>query len=151
MTIWPALGTTLAVNMAGTGTGTGTGSMLVIGQILSIDGPSSEVGQVETTHLLSTWKNYRATLPDGGEVSFEIEFDPTDTATGTAAGGHGALKTLAATGGVPATKGWQITYPTTPATTETFNGFLTKLGRSAGGPEEVLKASASIKIDGVVS
>jgi len=145
MIIWPALGTTLGVDKTGGGTYT------LIGQILSIDGPSSEVGQVETTHLLSTWKNYRATLPDGGEVAFEVEFDPTDTGTGTGAGGHGYLKQLAATGGVPATKNWQITYPTTPPTTENFAGFLTKFGRSAAGPEDVLKASASIKVDGVIS
>jgi hypothetical protein len=140
MTVWPALGTTLKVDKTG-----GTSPTTQVGQILSIDGPSSEVGSVETTNLSSTWKQYRPTLPDGGEVSMEIEYDPTDTGTGSS---HGFLKTIA---GTPAKYTWVVTYPTTPACTDTFVAFLTKLGRSAGGAEENLTSSFTLKIDGTVA
>ena len=140
MTVWPALGTTLKVDKTG-----GTSPTTVVGQIMSIDGPSSEVGSVETTNLASTFRQWRYTIADGGELNMEIEYDPTDTGT---TGSHGFLKSLLAT---PQMLTWQVCYPTTPPATDTFLGFMTKLGRSAGGPEENLLSSFTIKINGPVT
>lgn len=138
MTVWPALGTTIAVDKTG-----GSSSYTTIGQVLSID-LEPEVGSVETTNLSSTTKTYRPTLPDGGEVSLELEYDPTDTA-----GTHGFLKTIS---GTPAIYSWTITYPTTPSKTDVFSAFLTKgPGRSAGGPEENLTGAVTLKITGAIT
>lgn len=139
-TVWPALGTTLKVDKTG-----GTNPTTTVGQIVSIDGPSAEVGQVETTNLSSAQKTYRPTLPDGGDVSFEVEYDPTDTG---GSGAHGFLKTISQT---PAVYTWQVSYPTTPPTTDTFLAFLTKLGRSAGGAEENLAGAVTLKITGPIA
>jgi hypothetical protein len=140
MTVWPALGTALAVDKTG-----GSSSYTTVGQILSLD-LEPEVGQAETTHLGSTSKTYRPTLPDGGEVSLEVELDLTDTGAG---GTHGFLKTISQT---PAIYYWKITYPTTPVTTDVFQAFLTKgPGRSAGGPEENLTAAITLKVTGPIT
>lgn len=133
----PALGTTISVAKTGGETPTYT----EISQVLSIEGASNEVGSVETTHLKSTRKTYRPGLPDGGEVSFEIEYDPADAE-------HVWLRSLA---DAPAVKSWRISYPTQPkATLDTFDGFLTAFGPSAGGAEENLSASITIKVTGPV-
>lgn len=140
MTVWPALGTTLKVDKTG-----GTNPTTTVGQVLSLD-LEPEVGSVETTNLASTAKTYRPTLPDGGEVSLEIEYDPTDTGV---SGSHGWLKSIQQT---PAVFTWQIAYPTTPVATDTFLGFLTKgPGRNAGGPEENLTGALTLKVTGPIA
>lgn len=140
MTVWPALGTKLSVDKNGTAT-----TFTDVGQVVSIDGPTAGVGQAETTHLQSTWKEFRPTIPDGGEISMEVEFDPTDTGAG---GTHGFLKAIAA---IPAKYYWRLTYPTTPPTVDNFRAFLTKHSRSAAGAEENLMSSVTLKIDGSIS
>lgn len=133
----PALGTKIAVDKTGGETPTYT----EISQVLSIEGASNEVGSVETTHLGSTRKTYRPSLPDGGETSFEIEYDPADAE-------HVFLRGLA---DAPAVRSWRIIYPTAPkATYHTFSGFLTAFNPSAGGPEENLTASITIKVTGPI-
>jgi len=136
-TVIPALGTTIAVDQIGGETPTHT----PISQVLSIEGAGNEVGSIETTHLKSTRKTYRPGLPDGGEVSLEIEYDPADA-------DHKFLRGLADD---PEILSWQISYPTEPkATLDTFDGFLTAFTPSAGGPEENLTASITIKVTGPV-
>lgn len=134
--VYPALGTALSVDKAGTGT-----TYTPIGQVMSIDGPSNEIGSSETTHLGSTRKTFRPTLPAGGEVTFELEYDPSDTA------GHAFLRGLADS---PQVLSWRVSYPLTPVINDTFEGFLTKFSTSAGGPEDNLMASATIKVTGAV-
>lgn len=133
----PALGTTIAVDKLGGETPTYS----VISQVLSIEGASNEVGSIETTHLQSARKTYRPGLPDGGEVSFEVEYDPSDP-------DHKFLRGLA---DEPEILSWQVSYPTEPkATLDTFDGFLTGFTPSAGGAEENLTASITIKVTGPV-
>jgi hypothetical protein len=126
--VQPALGTAIACDF------TTPSTYVTIGQVLSIS-QSGEVGTAETTHLGSTKKTFRATLEDPGEINFEIEYDPSDTVSHT-------LLEAAYTGKV--THGWQISFPV--GTPKTFTGFLTKLERTAGGPEENLGASFTVKL-----
>jgi hypothetical protein len=140
MTVWPALGTALLVDKTGA-----TNPTTNVGQILSID-LEPEVGQAETTNLSSSQKTYRPTLPDGGEVSLEVEYDPTDTGAGNS---HAFLKSIQQT---PAVYTWKITYPTTPPTSDVFLAFLTKgPGRNAGGPEENLTGAITLKVTGPIT
>ncbi|OJW11214.1 MAG: hypothetical protein BGO49_11145 [Planctomycetales bacterium 71-10] len=130
-----AFDTILSVDKTG-----GTTTYTEISLVLNIDGPSREVGSVETTHLRSPRKTYRPGLPDGGEMSFEIEYDPADAE-------HIFLAGLA---DEPEVLSWRITYPLTPAKHHTFQGFLTAFEPSAGGPEENLTASVTVKVTGAV-
>jgi hypothetical protein len=133
--VQPALGTTLGCDF------TTPSTYVLIGNITSISGPESEVGSVETTVLTSTRKTYRYTIVDPGELSFELDFDPTDTTSHTL---------LAGLQDTPAMHSWQVTYPTTPAKKATFSGFLTKFAPDAGGVEENLTAACTIKVTGAI-
>jgi hypothetical protein len=134
--VQPAAGTTLAFDP------TTPLTYLTIGNITSISGPEGEVGSVETTVLTSTRKTYRYTIVDPGELSFELDFDPTDAAV------HAKLAALQ---DVPAMHSWQITYPCagTPKKA-TIDGFLTKFSPDAGGVEENLTAAVTIKLTGPI-
>jgi hypothetical protein len=126
--VQPALGTTIGCDF------TTPSTYVTIGQVLNIS-VSGEVGTAETTHLGSTKKTFRPTLEDPGEINFEIEYDPSDTVS------HTLLETLYAAKTI---KGWQIAYVV--GTPKVFQGFLTKLERTAGGPEENLGASFTVKL-----
>jgi len=133
--VQPAAGTTLACDF------TTPLTYVTIGNITSISGPESEVGSVETTVLTSTRKTYRYTIVDPGELSFELDFDPTDTSSHTL---------LAGLQDVPALHSWQITFATTPAKKATVSGFLTKFAPNAGGVEENLTAAITVKLTGPI-
>lgn len=131
-----AQGTTLSVDKTGGGTYT------TLADIVSFDGPSNSVGKVETTNLSSPRKTYRPGLPDGGDLSFDLQFDPADTT-------HTYLRSLADT---PAVLTWQVSYPTLPkATLDTFEGFLTEFKPGGGGAEELITASVTIAITGAIT
>lgn len=49
-----------------------------ITQVKDITPPSLELGTVETTHLTSDAREFMPTIHDGGEVSFNLEYDPAD-------------------------------------------------------------------------
>lgn len=132
-TVYPALGTTLSVAKV-------VGTYTVIGGIESIDGPSASVGKADTTNLASATKTSRPTLADGGEVSCDLQFDPSDA-------NQKYLRGLLA---APAIVSWQISYPTLPTPTlDTFEGYLTEFKPKAGGAEENLNASVTIVVNGL--
>lgn len=136
MAIVPAHETTISVADLGE-----TPSFTEISQVLSVEGASVSVGEVETTNLSSPRKTYRPGLSDPGDVSFEIQYDPQDA-------NHKDLKALAES---PASKLWRITYPTSPKLTHhTFEGFLKEFSPGAGGPEEDLAASITIRVNSEV-
>jgi Lambda phage tail tube protein, TTP len=111
-----------------------------VGRVDSFDGPSFQVASIETTALQDTAKTYRPGIPDSGEMSFQLQFDPTDAA-------QIAIKSLVEN---PAVRSFQISFPTDPATLFTFDGFPTAFKITGGGPEEVITADCTIKITGVV-
>jgi hypothetical protein len=135
MAVIPASGTMLSVDKLGTGV-----TWVEVGQIESIEGPSNSVGSIEKTNLSSLRKEYRPGLPDGGEVSLDVQFDPTDAE-------HVYLRGLADT---PVVKSWRVTYPCTPAVKDTFDGFVTAFNPSAAGDEDNLMASVTIKVTGEI-
>lgn len=51
-----------------------------IAEVLDVGGPSMSKATIDATHQKSEegWKEYLAGLKDGGEVSFQIQFIPTD-------------------------------------------------------------------------
>ncbi|WP_339684232.1 phage tail tube protein [Gimesia maris] len=56
-------------------------SYSAIAQVVSIDGPSKVLGEVETTNLGSTTRTYRAGLPESGTMSFQVYYDPATHST----------------------------------------------------------------------
>jgi hypothetical protein len=133
----PAQGTTLAHGV--------TGVYTALAQVVSLDGPSTEIGTRETTHLGSgVVKTFAPTLVDNGTVSGQIEFDPkSDT--------HAYLVTVSQT--PVANDQWKMTFADnhTGASTATFVGHLTKLAPTGIETEANLLADFEIKISGAVT
>jgi hypothetical protein len=115
-----------------------------IAQVVSLDGPSAEVGTRETTHLTSTAKTYAHTILDSGEVSGQLEFDPKGTS-------HAILLGLLST---PLSDvQWQMLFAdaTNGPSTATFVGVLTKFAPTGIEVEANLLADFTIKISGGVT
>lgn len=134
-----AFGTTIAHGVTGTYT--------ALLQVVSLDGPSSEMGTRETTHLTSanSAKTYAKTLFDGGEVSGQLEIDPKgDT--------HSVWLALFYSN-TQVTNGeqWQMTFVDAGVSKATFLGILTKFNVTGVEMEANLLADFTIKISGVVT
>src|SRR5215831_15862071 len=69
---WPAHGTTIAYSPTGS-------TFTPVGQVVSIgNAGGGEVGERDTTVLSSVAHTNAPSIPDGGEVTFSINLDPTD-------------------------------------------------------------------------
>lgn len=135
---WPSLGTTIAWSLDGT-------AYTTVGQVLSISKPGGgEVGERDTTNLASAAKTRAPTIPDHGEVTFELNWDPTDAA-------HQQIQTWTIT--PPTTiPFWKVTFATTATHTAVFNAFVKTLdGPNAGGVDDNLTASVTLAVSGGVT
>jgi predicted secreted protein len=112
-----------------------------IAEVNNISGPSFSMGTMETTSHDSAggWKQFVTTLKDGGEVSFEINFDPVAATHGTSGllddFVDGTLQTFT------------ITFTDTAHTVWTFTAYVTKFSPSMP-VEGKLGASVTLKLSG---
>lgn len=137
MAKYSAFGTQLAWDPAG------GSSYSTIGQIHNIGGPNLARDNIDVTTHDSTdmWREFIKSLKDGGEVTFDITYDP---ALGTHDASTGLLSDFGDDDTIP---NWQITFPDTGATTWTFPGFVT--GFSPAEPiDDKLAASVTVKVSG---
>ena len=111
-----------------------------VAQIVSLDGPEREVGTRETTIITSTVKTYAPTIPDNGEVTGKLLYDPKGTT-------HAVLETLIAT---PSLEKWEFLLPDTTGTTLAFDGILTKFAPTGLEVEANLEADFTVKVSGPV-
>lgn len=134
----PGEGTTL-------GYGSTQGSYTNIPQLVSVSPPGGEVASVDKTYLSSVAKEKRAgRIPDAGQFSFDIEYDPNDST-------HQALYALVWT---PANQWWQLVYndglTVTNAEIE-FEGFITNWEPEDLEDESNLRVSVTVEITGVIT
>ncbi len=113
-----------------------------IAEVQDIKPPSLELGTEEVTHHGSPggWKEYVATLLDAGEVSFSLNFIPSDATQGYSTGLIADMvnKTL---------RNFQLVFPDTGSTTWSFAAFVT--GFEPDAPVEgKLSADVTLKISG---
>jgi len=116
-----------------------------IAEARNITGPNITLGTAEATHHTSTgaFKEYIATVLDGGEISFEINFLPVD-ATQSFAAGLGA-DMLART-----FQAFSLVLTDTGAMTVTFSAYVT--GFQLTAPlDGKLTANVTLKISGPVT
>ena len=121
------------------GSGSPTLVYTTIAQRVSIDGPEIEVGTADTTTLDSSTKTSRPTIPDGGELSGTLFFDPQDPT-------HLFLYALLSS---PAITPFQLIFNDVGPTTWAFNGILTKFKPNGMEVESNLGADFTIKLNGV--
>lgn len=131
----PGKGTTVGVDWAG-----GT-SFSTIAQVTSIKPPGVENPPVETTHLTSTWRERIATIPDGGELTFTVEYDPADS-------GHQALLTNCALGTIG---NWKVTLTDAGDAEVTHLGLLTKFEPQDLQVDNIFLYDATVQVTGAVT
>lgn len=115
-----------------------------VAEVLSLSGPTTSRDFIDVTNMDSTggFREVILGLGDGGEVTFDINFLPTDSSHD---GSTGLVKLL----DDAERRKWDLAFPdnsTTP-TTWTFWGYVNGFEPSAGIDEQ-MKASVTIKVDG---
>lgn len=131
-----ALGTTLGYSADGT-------AYTDVGQLVSINhAGGGEVGERDTTVLSSTSKTTRPTIPDFGELTFELNWDATDAT-------HNAIAN--AIGTPPAVDPYfKVTWSN--AETTIIRGWVKNLdGPNAEGVDDNVKASVTVRVNGVTN
>ena len=132
-----AFGTLLKI-----GDGGGSENFTTIAEVTNISGPGFALETTEVTNHSSTggWREYIATLLDAGEVSFDINFIPTEA---THSYSSGLIKDM-----VNKTKrNFKLVFPNAGNTTWTFSAFVTSF-EPAAATDAQLSASVTLKITG---
>jgi predicted secreted protein len=113
-----------------------------VAELRTISGPSISADAIDvTTHNTpSPWRRFIAGLLDGGEITFELNFIPTDPTHSYSAG---ILKDITNR----ARRNLQIVFPDTGLTTWTIPVIFTAFEMSSD-PAEVLMASVTAKVSG---
>lgn len=111
-----------------------------IPEVVSFSGPGGAGQVIDVTDLSSDAIEKIMGLPDEGELSFEINYIPTDAQ-------HAALRTARANQTL--TK-FGLKFTDTGETTWTFEGFVTNFSIT-GGVNSAVKASVTIAISGSVT
>jgi hypothetical protein len=120
-----------------------TEAFTTIAEVRDISGPSIAVGTEEvTSHDSAGWREYIPTLLEGGEVTFDLNFNAAAT-QGFTGGLYDDMidKTL---------RNFQILLPTTTAKTGAFKAYVTGFELSAP-VEGVLTASVTLMISGSIT
>ncbi len=124
------------------GDGAETEVFTTIAEVLDISGPGLSMEPVDaTSHDSDGWKEFIAGLKDGGDVSFDIQYIPSNATHKNASGGvlyDFDQRTL---------RNFQLVFPDSGSTTWTFAAFVT--GFEPQAPvEDKLTASLTLKISG---
>lgn len=122
--------------------GSPTESFTIIAEVTNIGGPSLSLDQIEITHHSSTggWKEFIGGLLDGGEVSFDINYDPVGAT-------HDATTGLIADIVARTKRNFQLVFPDTGNTTWSFTALVTKFEPSEPVGDK-LAASVTLKVSG---
>lgn len=116
-----------------------------IAQVRDITGPNLSTDVIETTSRdnANAYKSFLAGLRDGGEVTFDIVYDP-DLTTHSASSAGGLVK-LQQDGTL---NNFKLTFPdSAPATTVTFAGIVTAFNPKSP-MNDALAADVTIKVSG---
>lgn len=113
-----------------------------IAKIHNLGGPGISKAALDvTSHDGNGWKDFVGNLKDGGEVTLELNWDPSDPTHNLATGVLGSLVNESQP------TNWQIVWPDTGSTQWDFAALVT--GFEGGAPvEEKLTASVTLKVSG---
>ena len=115
-------------------------SFASIGNVTGFNGPGGAASVIDTTNLASTAHEKLMGLPDEGQLTMDINYDP-DNASHIALRAARRARTRVE---------FRITYTDTTPTTDTFFGYV--LGFAVqGAVDQQIKASITIEIDGPVA
>lgn len=122
------------------GDGATTEIFTTIGEVTNIKGPEEKAPQLDATSFDSTAMEYIAGLADSGEVTFDMNFVGSDAQ-------QQGLRTDLRAGTLRNFKVIVNDHATSP-TTVSFAAIVTAAPEIAGGVNQVLKSSCSMKVSG---
>ena len=142
---WPAQGTTIAIDESFPPSGTYT----LVNEVISINhAGGGEVGERDTTVLISTVKTNAPTIPDNGETTMSWNYDPTDSV-------HKFVRNLK---DVPpalpyVANNWKTTFNTGSTTsTAVFAAWVKNFdGPNADSVDDNLTADITLRVTGAVT
>lgn len=140
MSDYAGFGTALQI---GDSTNQATANYTTIAQVQDISGPGLSLNTDDVTAHDSPggWMEFVGTVKDGGEVSFDLVYDPAEGTHENASGG--LLYEL----DQKTAKAYKIVFPDTANTAWTFNAFVTAYEPSSP-VDGKLAASVTLKITG---
>lgn len=121
------------------GNGASPETFATISEIKNFTGPGGSAAVIDVTDLSSLAKEKRMGLADEGQLSFVINYIPSDTE-------HAALRAARAS---RAETNFQILFTDTGTTTWDFSGFVTNFSVS-GSVDGVIEANVTIEITGAI-
>ncbi len=118
-----------------------------VAQVRDISGPAVIADQIEASHRDSRARRYVAGMYDGGEISFDIVFDPDHASHDPTLAD--SMYAYAASG---ETASFRLTFPGagTATTTATFAAFVSNF-EITSPLEDALTASLTAKVSGAVT
>lgn len=119
--------------------GSATPTQATVGQFKGWDGPSAQSGDIDTSDLASTAKEYRAGLMDYGTLSLDLNVQDADD-------GQEAMRSSQIANG-PVSP-FVITFAN--GKTRSFSGYVKQFSES-GAIDGIIVAKAAIKISGAVT
>lgn len=125
------------------GDGAGSEVFTTIGEVRDISGPAIAVGTEEVTpHDGSGWREFVPTLIEGGEITFDINFNKATT--------QGFTGGLYADMIAKTKRNFQIVLPTTAAATGAFAAYITSYEFDLP-VEGVIAASITLMVNGAIT
>ena len=126
-------GTTLEVHNS-------SGVFISVGEVTDITGPGGQAAEIDTTNLSSTAKEYNIGLKDEGQVTLELNYDPSDT----------GQDRLIALYDAQTSDTFKITLQDSGSETWTFDAYV--MGRPITiNRDDVVKMSITLRITGAVT
>jgi hypothetical protein len=119
------------------GDGGGPEVFTLVGQITSIDGPSGSAAVIDVTTLDSTAREKRMGLPDEGQVTLEVIYDPANVQQEGLRSDR-AARTL---------RNFQVVLTDLGSTTFSFSAFVLEFSRALS-VDAVVTASITLEITG---
>ena len=111
-----------------------------IAEVSEVSGPGGSAAVIDVTDLSSTSKEKRMGLPDEGQITFTINYIPSNTQ-------HALLRTVRA---ARTERSFRILFTDSPQTQWDFNGFVTGFEMS-NSVDDVTKANVTIEVTGSIT
>lgn len=123
------------------GNGATSETFTTVAEVRDIEGPELELEAKEvTSHDSSGWREFIGTLLTGGEVSFDLNFIPSNAT-------HGATAGLVKDMLDRTRRNFQLVFPDTESTTWAFTALV--VGFKPSGPvEDELSAEVTLQVTG---
>lgn len=122
------------------GDGGSPSDLQTLNNVVDLNGPGGQASVIDVSNLASTRREKKMGLPDEGQFTMNLNWDPDDTV-------HQALRTYRNN---RTRAEFKVTFTDGTPSTATFFGYVLGISLSAA-VDQVVKATVTIEIDGAVA